>query len=244
MLYASAVSVGVHNLMTMESSPAEVRARRIIAKLNGCARAAGGGPDEHRRSPPKVMAERGVRMFRGASGMLTGDLPLAFAGLSDAALKATLASATATAARASTHSSTWFEKEKLPTANGSFAVGRDNLEARYRAEELIDVPAAQLLAIGERELATNEAGVRGRGGSCGSEAAGARRLGGRAEEPPGARRAGARGAEGRGRTAGVRRREEPGHAALVRARDRGRRAAVRPRAWPRCTRRRRSRRRR
>ena len=35
MLYGSAMSDGVHNLMTMESSPAEVRARRIIAKLKG-----------------------------------------------------------------------------------------------------------------------------------------------------------------------------------------------------------------
>ena len=51
----------------------------------------------------------------------------------------------------------WFEKEKLPKANGSYVVGRANLEARYRAEELIDLPAATLLAIGERELATKEA---------------------------------------------------------------------------------------
>ena len=36
-------------------------------------------------------------------------------------------------------------------------VGPANLEARYRAEELIDLPAPQLLAIGERELAKNEA---------------------------------------------------------------------------------------
>ena len=35
MIYASAISDGVHNLMTMESAPAEVRAERIIAKLRG-----------------------------------------------------------------------------------------------------------------------------------------------------------------------------------------------------------------
>ena len=156
MLYGSAISDGVHNLMTMESSPAEVRARRIIAKLKGVP-ALLAAARTNVASPPKVMAERGVRMLRGASGMLTGDLPLAFAGLSDAALKADLtASAKAAAGEIDTFVA-WFEKEKLPSANGSFAVGRDNLEARYRAEELIDVPAAQLLALGERELATNEA---------------------------------------------------------------------------------------
>ena len=80
MLYASAISDGVHNLMTMESAPAEVRARRIVAKLTGvpalleAARA-------NLTNPPRVMAERGVRMLKGASAMLREDLALAFAGL-------------------------------------------------------------------------------------------------------------------------------------------------------------------
>jgi len=156
MLYASAMSDGVHNLMTMESSPADVRARRIIAKLKGVP-ALLAAARANIASPPKVMAERGVRMLRGASGMLTGDLPLAFAGLSDATLEADLAVSARAAAGEIDAFVAWFEKDKLPAANGSFAVGRDNLEARYRAEELIDAPAAQLLALGERELATNEA---------------------------------------------------------------------------------------
>ena len=75
---------------------------------------------------------------------------LAFAGLSDAAKKAELLAAGAEAAQAIDCFVAWFEREKLPTANGRYQVGRDNLEARYRAEELIDTPAPQLLAIGER----------------------------------------------------------------------------------------------
>lgn len=156
MLYASAISDGVHDLMTMESSPAEVRAERIIAKLRGvptllaAARA-------NITDPPKVMAERGVRMLRGAAGMLTGDVPLAFAGVSDTTLKGGLLAATSSAAHEIEAFAEEFEKSKLPAANGKYAVGRQNLEARYQAEELIDLPAPQLLAIGERELAANEA---------------------------------------------------------------------------------------
>ncbi len=156
MIYAAAISDGVHNLMTMESSPADVRAQRIIAKLRGvplllaAARA-------NIVAPPKVMAERGVRMLKGASGMLTADVPLAFAGLTDATLKGGLLAATSSAAREIDTFVTWFEQERLPGANGSYAVGKHHLEARYRAEELIDLPAGQLLAIGERELAVQEA---------------------------------------------------------------------------------------
>ncbi len=155
MVYASAVSSGVHNLMTMESSPAEARARRIIAKLAGVP-ALLAAADANLVDPPKVMSERGVRMFRGAAGMLRGDVPLAFAGLQDATLKRDLVAATSAAAGAIDAFAERFEREKLPKAAGAYAVGRDTLEARYRAEELIDLPAAQLLAIGERELETAE----------------------------------------------------------------------------------------
>lgn len=160
MIYAAAIADGVHNLMTMESAPAEVRAQRIIAKLRGvplllaAARA-------NLTAPPKVMAERGVRMLKGASGMLTADVPLAFASLTDTTLKGGLLAATSSAAREIDLFVAWFEQERLPAANASYAVGKDNLEARYRAEELIDLSAAQLLAIGERELAVQEKAFTG-----------------------------------------------------------------------------------
>ena len=44
------------------------------------------------------------------------------------------------------------ESKVLPRATGAYALGTAAVEARYRAEELIDTPAAGMLAIGEREL--------------------------------------------------------------------------------------------
>ena len=156
MLYASAISDGVHNLMTMESAPAEERARRIIAKLSGV-QGLLAFARMNIENPPRVMAERGVRMLNGAAAMLATDLPLAFADLKDPALKEELTSAGATAAASINTFVTWFGQDKLPLATGPFMVGGANLEARYKAEELIDLPAATLLAIGERELAAKEA---------------------------------------------------------------------------------------
>ncbi len=156
MIYAAAISDGVHNLMTMESSPAEVRAARIIGKLRAvpmllaAARA-------NVTAPPRVMAERGLRMLKGASGMLTRDVPLAFASLTDTTLKGGLLAATTSAASEIEVFVRWFEAERLPSADAAFAVGKAGLEARYRAEELFDLPVEALLAIGERELAANEA---------------------------------------------------------------------------------------
>jgi uncharacterized protein (DUF885 family) len=156
MLYASAISDGVHNLMTMESAPAEARAGRIIAKVKGVP-ALLAAARANLTNPPRVMAERGVRMLTGAAAMLSDDLGVAFADLKDERLRADLTTAGAAAAREIARFVTWFEKERLPKADGPYMVGTANLEARYRAEELIDQPVAALLAIGERELAAKEA---------------------------------------------------------------------------------------
>src|SRR5262245_8785504 len=92
MIYAAAISDGVHNLMTMESAPAEERAKRIVSKLDGVQALLAFARD-NLSHPPRVMSERGVRMLKGASAMLTGDLAVAFADLRDETLKSQLADA-------------------------------------------------------------------------------------------------------------------------------------------------------
>ncbi len=156
MIYAAAISDGVHNLMTMESSPAPARMRQVVGKLRAvpsllaAARA-------NVRTPPSVFVDRAVAMFRGASDLLGHDLPLAFADISDAALHRDLAAAAAEARRAIDAYVTDLDTTVRRSATGSYAIGTANVEARYRAEELIDIPAAMLLAIGERELKARQA---------------------------------------------------------------------------------------
>jgi len=151
MIYAAAISDGVHDLMTMESSPAPLRMKQVVAKLHGvpsllaAARA-------NIKAPPSVFVERAATMFHGASDLLARDLPLAFADVPGTALQNELAAAAGDARRAIDAYTTELETTVLPSATGRFAIGTANVEARYRAEELIDTPAATLLAIGEREL--------------------------------------------------------------------------------------------
>ena len=56
----------------------------------------------------------------------------------------------------------------IPKASGDFVVGAENLARRYRAEELIDTPLEQLVAIGERELAAGTGRVPDRRAAPGS----------------------------------------------------------------------------
>ena len=159
MLYASALSDGVHNLMAMESNPAPVRMRRIISKL-GHLPALLGAARENISNPPRLFAERGAAMMRGAAGMLGRDLDLAFAADSNGALRDSLRRAADAAIPLINAYVTWLEQEVIPNASGDFTIGGANVARRYRAEDMIDLPLDTMLAIGERELAVAQAEFR------------------------------------------------------------------------------------
>ena len=148
MIYASAISDGVHNLMTMESSPAAARMQQAASKLREVPRLLQAARDNI-QAPPRVFVERSIVMFRGASNLIGHDLPLAF---SEAAADSGLGAAAETARKAIDDYASDLERTVLPAASDQFAIGTAAVEARYKAEELIDTPSSALLTIGEREL--------------------------------------------------------------------------------------------
>lgn len=159
MIYAAAISDGVHNLMTMDSDPAGVRMRRVASKLRGVPRLLAAAR-ANIADPPEVFVRHAIAMLRGASEMLRTDLPLAFAGASDARARRAMMASADSARVAIDAYATELERDVLPHATGTFAIGIANVEARYRAEELIDLPADTLLAIGMRELDRTERDFR------------------------------------------------------------------------------------
>jgi uncharacterized protein (DUF885 family) len=152
MLYASALSDGVHNLMTMENAPAAVRMRRVISKLTAVP-ALLAAARTNVTNPPKIFAERGVGMMRGAAAMLGDDLLLAFATEKGTPLMDSLTAAAAAAQPMITAYADYLQNDLIPTATGDYRIGAAAVARRYRGEELIDVPLADLASIGERELA-------------------------------------------------------------------------------------------
>ena len=152
MIYAAALTDGVHNLMTMESDPAPVRMRRVIAKLNHVP-ALLADARVNIVNPPRLFAERGASMMRGAADMLGKDLDAAFAAEPNAALRDSVRRAANAALVPIRAYVAYLERDVIPKANGDFAIGGDNVARRYRAEELVDTPLPHLVTIGERELA-------------------------------------------------------------------------------------------
>ncbi len=159
MLYASAITDGVHNLMTMESAPAPVRMRRVISKLRHLPRLLAAAR-ANLVNPPRLFAERGLGMMRAASDLVGRDLRLAFEHTGGPALEDSLWAAARVAQAQIDGYADYLEHEVVPGASGDFVVGAANLARRYRAEELIDTPLEQLVEIGERELDLAQADFR------------------------------------------------------------------------------------
>src|SRR5262249_20681182 len=132
------------------SSPAAARARQAAAKLGAVPRLLAAARANMRR-PPRPFVERAIVMFRGAAALFDRELALAFADV-DTRLKSELMAGAAEARRGLEQYAAELESTVPPQAQDAFAIGTAAVEARYRAEELIDTPAPELLAIGEREL--------------------------------------------------------------------------------------------
>ncbi len=154
MVYAAAITDGIHDLMTRGSAPPAVRLGQIESKLHGVP-ALVAAASANVVAPPAVFAARGADAFRDAAAMLD-DIPLAFPDLAGSPAMARVREASATArAQMSAYASRL--DAMAPLSHAPVAIGEAALRARYRDEEMIDLSAEELIALGERALAENDA---------------------------------------------------------------------------------------
>jgi uncharacterized protein (DUF885 family) len=86
----------------------------------------------------------------GSAAFFAQTVPLAFADLHDASLRAQLKSANATAMKAMQQYAAWIKTIK---PSGTFAIGADAYQKRLKYEDGVDLSLDQYLAVGEKELA-------------------------------------------------------------------------------------------
>jgi Bacterial protein of unknown function (DUF885) len=103
---------------------------------------------------PPTFIERGIGAFGGFAEFFRKDAPGVFASVQDPAAQKRLAEATATAVTAMEGLKAWLEFER-GHATGSFALGEPLFREMLRTTEHVDVPMAQLLAVGRADLERN-----------------------------------------------------------------------------------------
>ena len=103
---------------------------------------------------PASFIDLGVNSFGGFAAFFKHDVPGIFAEVKDPALQQRFKSANAAAIKAAQGLADWLKAQR-PKATQDYALGADKFAAMLKATERVDVPLAQLKAIGESDLKRN-----------------------------------------------------------------------------------------
>ncbi len=155
MTYAGALDLNIYAKRNF--APAADRLRAVVAiekQTPGIFAAARANLDA---SLPRPYVETALEMAKGGADFLSRDLVAAFHGVGDENLRAEFASANDQAGAELRAFGTWLEKEKLPSANALYALGRENFQKMLRQTELIDWPADRILKLGMAQLRREQA---------------------------------------------------------------------------------------
>jgi len=108
---------------------------------------------------PASYIDVGVNSFAGYASFFKTDVPGIFAEVKDDALQARFKASNAAAIKAAQDLADWLKAQK-PHATQDYALGAEKFSKMLHATELVDLPLAQLKAIGESDLARNLAALK------------------------------------------------------------------------------------
>jgi uncharacterized protein (DUF885 family) len=153
-VYNDAISTGLLQIASFEHAPADSRIRHIIAKEKQVPQLLDAARSNVNKIPA-IYLKVALESFKGTLSFIQSDLPKAFASVKDAKLQAEFKKATKTAADAFAKYINHLEKTK-PDPEATYAIGKQNYEAKLRYDEGIDIPVDTLLKIAYRELAKTQ----------------------------------------------------------------------------------------
>jgi hypothetical protein len=145
--------------LNRDYAPLATRLRGYIGYLRSIPRLAADIRANLRTPLPPTFVQRGIDGFGGFARFYRQDAPAVFASVQDPAAQRELAATTAAAAAAMDGLKSWLESERSRSA-GSFALGEPLFLEMLRTTERVDVPIAQLLAVGRADLQRNTLALR------------------------------------------------------------------------------------
>jgi uncharacterized protein (DUF885 family) len=154
--YPSGITGSAYSIMQRDFAPAAERLKLLIAREQAMPAALAAGR-ANLVNPPKIYTEIAIEQIGGAISFFRNDLPLAFKGVSDAALQAQFAASNATVIKALEGYQAWMKSDLLPRSGGEFRLGAETYRAKLRYDEMVDTPLDGLLKIGMADLRRNQA---------------------------------------------------------------------------------------
>jgi uncharacterized protein (DUF885 family) len=108
------------------------------------------------RNPPEIYTRIAIEQLPGTIGFFANDLPVAFAGVTDAALQGRFKGANGAVIDALRRYQDWLQTQLLPRSHGDFRLGARTFSAKLLDDEMVDTPLDRLLAIGSADLERNQ----------------------------------------------------------------------------------------
>jgi uncharacterized protein (DUF885 family) len=158
-VYASGLTESAFTLVYRDFAPPEQRLASLLSRLARMP-AVLRGAEAQLGTPPRVYTELALEQLEGNRGFFETTLLAAFEGRVSEASLAQLREARAAVLEAFNRYERFLTDELLPRSTGEFAIGADAFMRKLYHDELVELPLEHLLAIGEADLARNQAELR------------------------------------------------------------------------------------
>lgn len=154
-VYNEPISTGLLQIAMFEYAPPDSRIRHVIAKEKQVQRLLDSARANIHK-PPAAFLKVAIESFKGTLSFVQTDLPSAFASVKDPKIQSEFKKSTKAASDAIASYIKHLESTK-PDAASTFAIGKQNYQAKLKYDEGIDIPIETLLKIAERELSKTQA---------------------------------------------------------------------------------------
>jgi len=153
--YSSACANAAFVLMERNFAPPDDRLRSLIAREKQMP-ALLAAAHENLQNPPRIFTEIAIEQLPDIITFFGHDVPQAFVGAKDPALKSQFAQSNAAVIAALNDYLHWLKTDLLPRSNGDFRIGADAFHKKLEYDEIVDLPLDKLLQIGWADLRKNQ----------------------------------------------------------------------------------------
>ena len=154
--YSSGLTRTAYVMIKRNFAPPEQRLRQLIAREKAMP-AALAEARKNLENPPRIYTEIAIEQIDGNRGFFETAVASAFPGVTDKTLLAEFKQANDAVIAALSEYKKWLQEDLLKRSTGNFAIGEETFRRKLAADEMIDLPLDELLAIAERDLRRNQA---------------------------------------------------------------------------------------
>ncbi len=154
-LYVGGVTESIFVIIKRSFAPPEERLRSVVARERLIPAALMTARDSL-SNPPKIYTEIAIEQMPRTIEFFQNDVPGAFQGVKDAALRTEFQGTNDAVVKALESFQLFLQNDLLPTSHGDFRIGGENFRQKLLDEEMVNIPLDHLLEIGYADLHRNQ----------------------------------------------------------------------------------------